>query len=53
MNPSWLTGTMPEKMYRHEHPEHLEQAKKDTEEHARKEMDLLSPSPTDTSTPSD
>ena len=27
MNPSWLTGRMPEEMYRHEHPEHLEEAR--------------------------
>ncbi len=27
MNPSWLTGTMPEDMYHHEHPEHVEEAK--------------------------
>jgi formate dehydrogenase gamma subunit len=47
MNPSWLTGTMPEKMYRHEHPEHYERAKRETEEHARREMDLISPQPGD------
>jgi len=28
MNPSWLTGTMPEEMYHHEHPGHLEEAKR-------------------------
>jgi cytochrome b subunit of formate dehydrogenase len=32
MNPSWITGTMPEEMYRHEHPEHLDEARRDTEE---------------------
>jgi len=53
MNPSWLTGMMPEKMYRHEHPEHFEQAKKETEEQIKKEMEILSPDPTDSSTPSD
>jgi cytochrome b subunit of formate dehydrogenase len=26
MNPSWLTGRMPEAMYRHEHPAHAEEA---------------------------
>jgi cytochrome b subunit of formate dehydrogenase len=31
MNPSWLTGRMPEEMYRHEHPEHVEEAKQETE----------------------
>jgi cytochrome b subunit of formate dehydrogenase len=30
MNPSWLTGWMPEEMYDHEHPEHLEQARAET-----------------------
>jgi cytochrome b subunit of formate dehydrogenase len=54
MNPSWLTGMMPEKMYRHEHPEHFEQVKKDTEEHIRREMERLSaPSTPDESEPSD
>jgi len=32
MNPSWLTGTMPEEMYEHEHPGHLEEARRETEE---------------------
>jgi len=32
MNPSWLTGTMPEEMYEHEHPGHLEEARRDTKE---------------------
>jgi cytochrome b subunit of formate dehydrogenase len=36
MNPSWLTGTMPEAMYHHEHPGHLEQAKLETEEYLRR-----------------
>jgi len=31
MNPSWITGTMPEEMYQHEHPAHLEEARADTE----------------------
>ena len=31
MNPSWLTGMMPEEMYAHEHPEHLDEARSDTE----------------------
>jgi cytochrome b subunit of formate dehydrogenase len=30
MNPSWLTGMMPEKMYQHEHPAHLEEARQET-----------------------
>ena len=32
LNPSWLTGMMPEEMYAHEHPEHLEEARSDTEQ---------------------
>jgi len=32
MNPSWLTGTMPEELYKHEHPGHLEQARLETED---------------------
>jgi cytochrome b subunit of formate dehydrogenase len=31
MNPSWLTGMMPEDMYEHEHPGHLEEARRETE----------------------
>jgi hypothetical protein len=38
MNPSWLTGTMPEEMYHHEHPGHLEQAKRETEEEIRSQI---------------
>jgi formate dehydrogenase gamma subunit len=45
MNPSWLTGMMPEDMYRREHPEHFEQAKKETEEHIRKQLEQLSTDP--------
>lgn len=30
MNPSWLTGMMPERMYEHEHPGHLDQARAET-----------------------
>jgi len=29
MNPSWITGTMPEDMYTHEHPEYVEEAKRE------------------------
>jgi len=39
MNPSWLTGRMPEKMYEHEHPGHLEQAKKEESELIQKELE--------------
>jgi cytochrome b subunit of formate dehydrogenase len=38
MNPSWITGTMPEEMYRREHPGHLEEAKRDTEAMIREEI---------------
>jgi len=38
MNPSWLTGHMPEDMYAHEHPEHLELARHETAEHIRQEL---------------
>jgi cytochrome b subunit of formate dehydrogenase len=31
MNPSWLTGMMPEDMYEHEHPGHLDEARRETE----------------------
>jgi len=47
MNPSWLTGTMPEGMYRHEHPAHVDEAKKETEELIRKQMESFrAPDPT-------
>lgn len=32
MNPSWLTGKMPEDMYRREHPEHIDQAISETDD---------------------
>jgi len=41
MNPSWLTGTMPEDMYAHEHPGHLEEAKKEMDEQIQAEMKNL------------
>lgn len=31
MNPSWITGHMPEDMYAHEHPGYIEEARKETE----------------------
>jgi cytochrome b subunit of formate dehydrogenase len=43
MNPSWLSGTMPETMYAHEHPEHLEDARRETEERVRKQLEHLQP----------
>lgn len=42
MNTSWLTGKMPEDMYKREHPEHLEEAKREEKELLKKEMDSLS-----------
>ncbi|APG28088.1 hypothetical protein A7E78_09695 [Syntrophotalea acetylenivorans] len=41
MNPSWLTGHMPEDMYRKSHPGHLEQARKETDEYLRHESELI------------
>jgi cytochrome b subunit of formate dehydrogenase len=51
MNPSWLNGMMPEAMYRHEHPEHFEAAKRETEDLIRREMERLSRSDEDIDTP--
>jgi cytochrome b subunit of formate dehydrogenase len=42
MNPSWLTGKMPEKMYEHEHPLHVDEAKKEMSEKIKKEMEEIS-----------
>jgi len=39
MNPSWITGTMPEEMYEHEHPGHLEEARRDEEEHLKRQLE--------------
>jgi cytochrome b subunit of formate dehydrogenase len=41
MNPSWITGTMPEEMYEHEHPGHLEEARRDTEEAIQRHLERL------------
>jgi cytochrome b subunit of formate dehydrogenase len=41
MNPAWITGRMPEKMYRHEHPEHFEKAKREVEEDLKREIEEL------------
>lgn len=41
MNPSWLTGTMPEEMYRHEHPGHVEEARRETERWVKRELDRM------------
>ena len=44
MNPSWLTGMMPEDMYRHEHPGHLEEARQETAELVRQQAERVAPS---------
>jgi cytochrome b subunit of formate dehydrogenase len=41
MNPSWLNGMMPEDMYRHEHPEHFEAARSESEERIREKLERL------------
>jgi cytochrome b subunit of formate dehydrogenase len=38
MNPSWLTGTMPEEMYKHEHPGHIAEARQDTHSMIREQI---------------
>jgi cytochrome b subunit of formate dehydrogenase len=39
MNPSWITGHMPEDMYKHEHPGHLEEARKETQRVIQKRIE--------------
>ncbi|NQU68466.1 MAG: cytochrome b/b6 domain-containing protein [Candidatus Marinimicrobia bacterium] len=41
MNPSWLTGTMPEDMYTHEHPGYVDEAKQQMDEELKAEMKKL------------
>jgi len=41
MNPSWITGNIPEDMYAHEHPGHLEEARRDTENAIRRHLERL------------
>ena len=43
MNPSWITGTMPEDMYRHEHPGHLDEARRETKELVQQQVERISP----------
>jgi len=38
MNPAWLTGTMPEELYEHEHPGHLEEARRETDRFLERQM---------------
>jgi cytochrome b subunit of formate dehydrogenase len=45
MNPSWITGTMPESMYKHEHPDHAAQARKETEDLIQAQIEALEPVP--------
>jgi cytochrome b subunit of formate dehydrogenase len=51
MNPSWITGTMPEDMYRHEHPGHLDAARRETSELIRKQAEKVGPAPEGDSNP--
>jgi len=39
MNPSWITGSMPEEMYQHEHPGHLEEAKRAADKHIQQQLE--------------
>ncbi len=41
MNPSWITGQMPEDMYEHEHPGHLEEARRETERVIEKRIERM------------
>jgi cytochrome b subunit of formate dehydrogenase len=41
MNPSWLTGTMPDKMYEHEHAGHIDEARQETESMIRDHISRL------------
>jgi formate dehydrogenase gamma subunit len=41
MNPSWITGTMPEDMYKHEHPAYFEQAKRETQRMVKEDIEGL------------
>lgn len=43
MNPSWLTGTMPEDMYAREHPDHVEEAKREEQEMIQKKIERMAP----------
>jgi cytochrome b subunit of formate dehydrogenase len=41
MNPSWLTGKMPDTMYEREHPEHIGEARQDTESYIKKRVERM------------
>ncbi len=41
MNPSWITGKVPEEIYLHEHPGHFDEARRETDEYLKREAELL------------
>jgi cytochrome b subunit of formate dehydrogenase len=41
MNPSWITGNMPDDMYELEHPGHVEEARRQTEEALRRQLERV------------
>ena len=41
MNPSWITGHIPDDMYELEHPGHLEEARRDTEDALRRQLERV------------
>lgn len=41
MNPSWITGHMPDEMYEHEHPGHLEEARQETEDALKRQLERV------------
>ncbi len=41
MNPSWITGQMPDEMYELEHPGHLEEARQQTEEAIKRQLERV------------
>lgn len=47
MNPSWLTGRMPEDMYEHEHPDYVDEAKRETAEWVKEEIGSIEKDQTD------
>jgi cytochrome b subunit of formate dehydrogenase len=41
MNPSWITGHIPDDMYELEHPGHLEEARQETEEALKRQLERV------------
>jgi cytochrome b subunit of formate dehydrogenase len=41
MNPSWITGHIPDEMYELEHPGHLEEARRETEEALKRQLERV------------